>query len=156
MNSSSNKMLQIPSKIKGSNSKMQQIPLKRQLPAPKCCKQQAKWAEKQIQKTSKTEKQIIPKQFWTQKHIVTQIFESLRDEYRPHPMNRKLRRARISWLQRAPPKLEPIGRAEVGPAAPDPQVEAMLCTCRPKSGPTWRSLELFWRQLCTKLGLTET
>ena len=31
-------MLQISSKMKGSNSKMRQIPLKRQLPAPKCHK----------------------------------------------------------------------------------------------------------------------
>jgi hypothetical protein len=31
-------MLQIPSKIRGSNSKMLQIPLKQQLPAPKCYK----------------------------------------------------------------------------------------------------------------------
>ena len=31
-------MLQIPSKMRGSNSNMLQIPLKRQLPAPKCCK----------------------------------------------------------------------------------------------------------------------
>jgi len=38
MNCSSNKKLQIPSKMKGSNSKMLQIPLKRQLPAPKCYK----------------------------------------------------------------------------------------------------------------------
>ena len=38
MNCSSNKKLQIPSKMKGSNSKMLQIQLKRQLPAPKCYK----------------------------------------------------------------------------------------------------------------------
>ena len=31
-------MLQIPSKMRGSNSKMLQIPLKQQLPAPKCYK----------------------------------------------------------------------------------------------------------------------
>jgi len=53
MNSSSNKMLQIPSKIKGSNSKMQQIPLKRQLPAPKCCKQQAKREKNRSKKHQK-------------------------------------------------------------------------------------------------------
>jgi hypothetical protein len=46
-------MLQIPSKIKGSNSKMQQIPLKRQLPAPKCCKQQAKREKNRSKKHQK-------------------------------------------------------------------------------------------------------
>ena len=38
MNSSTNKMMQNPSNMKGSNLKMLQIPFKRQLPAPKCYK----------------------------------------------------------------------------------------------------------------------
>ena len=38
MDSSGNKMLQIPSKMKCSNSKMPHIPLERQLPPPKCYK----------------------------------------------------------------------------------------------------------------------
>jgi hypothetical protein len=53
----STKMLQIPWEISGSNSKMLQMPLKWQLPAPKCCKWQGKRAEKtDPKKESKTEK----------------------------------------------------------------------------------------------------
>jgi hypothetical protein len=46
-------MLQIPWEISGLNSKMLQMPLKWQLPAPKCCKLQRKRTEQQI-KTKKT------------------------------------------------------------------------------------------------------
>jgi hypothetical protein len=51
----STKMLQIPWKMEGSNSKMRQIPL----PPPKSCKEQGKWTEQEIQgKKNKTGKKL--------------------------------------------------------------------------------------------------
>jgi hypothetical protein len=48
-------MLQISSKMRGSNSKMRQIPL----PPPKSCKEQGKWTEQEIQgKKNKTGKKL--------------------------------------------------------------------------------------------------
>ena len=74
MNAASGKMLQIPSKMKGSNSRMLQIPLKRQLQLQnvtnvlgkmkgsnsKMLQLARKRAEKSIPKKSKTESNIIP------------------------------------------------------------------------------------------------
>ena len=74
MNAASGKMLQIPSKMKGSNSRMLQILLKRQLQLQnvthvlgkmkssnsKMLQLARKRAEKSIRKKSKTENNIIP------------------------------------------------------------------------------------------------
>ena len=112
---------------------MLQRQLKWQLPAPKCCKQQEKRAEKQIPKKSKTEKTNNPKTI-LDPYIVTQIFESLRDEDRPHPMNRTERKEAGSWwptgvkLGRPWPKL---GRTKLGPTW------AEIAPSSDQSAPTW-------------------
>jgi hypothetical protein len=60
MNIWSTKMLQKRWNMRGSNSKMLQIPLKWEFPVPKLCKEKGKATEQQIQKNTQTEKSNSP------------------------------------------------------------------------------------------------